>query len=278
VSPEEYMQRAVELGHTTYFTTEHGFQGNLFEAQTLCDKYKLKLIYGVEAYYVDDICDKTDRRSFHLILIGLTEKARYEINRILSIANTDGFYYKPRIGLKELLSLTPTETIVTTACVAGRMFKPKLITTTEEIVGWEEVEELIDDHDPDAGTRKRNKPIYKTEIEGPDSWYTDFFVPVKNHFKDNFYLEVQAHNDPSQIEYNKKILEVARRTNTKIIHACDSHYIYPKDSRNRDLFLSAKDLILNLNIYKIYHFARTVAFILVIITILLQRFRPCLFR
>ena len=30
--PEYYMKRAVELGHTTYFTTEHAYQSNIFEA------------------------------------------------------------------------------------------------------------------------------------------------------------------------------------------------------------------------------------------------------
>ena len=123
VKPEDYMKRAVELGHTEYVTTEHGFQGNIFEAYTLCQKYGLKCIYGVEAYYVDDMYDKTSRANYHIMLVAMTEKARKEINRILSIANTDGFYYKPRIDMKCLLSLTPTDTVITTACVASRMFK-----------------------------------------------------------------------------------------------------------------------------------------------------------
>ena len=236
------MKRAVELGHTTYFTTEHGFQGNLFETQTLCEKYGLKPIYGVEAYYVDDISDRTDRTAYHLMLIGMTERARYEINKILSVANTSGFYYKPRIGLKELLSLTPSDTIVTTACIAGRLFKPKSCVVTDEIIGWEEVEELFDDHDLGAGTHKVNKPVYKKEIIGPDSWYTDFVVPVKEHFGKNFYLEVQSHNVPSQIEYNKKILKLAEKENIEIIHACDSHYIHTLDAPMRDLFLRAKGI------------------------------------
>lgn len=128
VKPIDYVKRAIELGHKEYVTTEHGFQGNIYEAYTLCQEHGLKCIYGVEAYYVDDINDKTSRINYHLMLVALTENARREINKILSIANTDGFYYKPRIDLKMLLSLTPGETIVTTACVAGRMFKD----------GWEE--------------------------------------------------------------------------------------------------------------------------------------------
>lgn len=197
--PIDYINRAKELGHTTYFTTEHGYQGNIFEAHTLCKEHGLKCIYGVEAYYVDDINDKSSRAMYHIILIAMTEDARKEINKIMSTANTDGYYYKPRIDLNMLLSLTPTDTIVTTACIAGRMFKD----------GWEE----------------------------------NFLKPVQGHFKNNFFLEVQAHVDDKQKEYNKKILDAHRKYGIPLIHANDSHYIYPKDSKNRDLFLKAKGIV-----------------------------------
>lgn len=121
--PEDYIKRAVELGHTTYFTTEHGFQGNIYEAHTLCEQYNLRCIYGVEAYYVNDMHDKSSRSNYHLMLVAMTDNGRKEINKIMSLANTDGFYYKPRIDLKCLLSLTPTDVVVTTACVASPMFK-----------------------------------------------------------------------------------------------------------------------------------------------------------
>ena len=197
--PIDYINRAKELGHTTYFTTEHGYQGNIFEAHTLCNDNGLKCIYGVEAYYVDDVNDKSSRTMYHIILIAMTENARKEINKIMSTANTDGYYYKPRIDLKMLLSLTPTDTIVTTACVAGRMFKD----------GWEE----------------------------------KFLKPVKGHFKNNFFLEVQAHTDDKQKEYNKKILDAHKKYGIPLIHANDSHYIYPSDAKNRDLFLKAKGIV-----------------------------------
>ena len=197
--PIDYINRAKELGHTTYFTTEHGYQSNIFEAHTLCKEHGLKCIYGVEAYYVDDVNDKTSRLMYHIILIAMTENARKEINKIMSTANTDGYYYKPRIDLSMLLSLTPTDTVVTTACIAGRMFKD----------GWEE----------------------------------NFLKPVKNHFKNNFFLEVQAHVDDKQKEYNKKILDVHKTYGIPLIHANDSHYIYPQDSKNRDLFLKAKGIV-----------------------------------
>ena len=87
--PIDYINRAKELGHTTYFTTEHGYQGNIFEAHTLCNDNGLKCIYGVEAYYVDDIADKSSRAMYHIILIAMTERSRQEINKIMSTANTE---------------------------------------------------------------------------------------------------------------------------------------------------------------------------------------------
>ena len=197
--PEDYIKRAVELGHTTYFTTEHGFQGNIYEAHTLCEQYGLKCIYGVEAYYVDDMYDKSSRSNYHLMLVAMNDNGRKEINKIMSLANTDGFYYKPRIDLKCLLSLTPTDVIVTTACVASPMFKG-------------------------------------------DNWENTFLKPVYNHFGKNFYLEVQNHNELVQIEHNKRLLKVKEKYGIQLIHANDSHYIYPEDAKYRDLFLNAKGM------------------------------------
>ncbi|EPB8173106.1 PHP domain-containing protein [Clostridium perfringens] len=122
VKPEHYIKRAKELGHTTYFTTEHGWGGNIFEAYELCHQNNLKCIFGVEAYYVDDMYEK-DRSNYHIILIAKNELGRKEINKIISKANTDGFYYKQRIDLSCLLSLNPNNVYVTTACVGSRLFK-----------------------------------------------------------------------------------------------------------------------------------------------------------
>lgn len=199
VKPSDYIDRAKELGHTTYFTTEHGFQGNIFEAHKLCHEAGLKPIYGVEAYYVDDAAVKETRENYHIVLIAMTNNGRKQINKIISNAQTTGFYYKPRIDLNELLSLNPSEVVITSACIATRMFKK-------------------------------------------DDWKERFFEPVYKHFGKNFFLEVQDHNHPSQIELNKKILRLHKETGVQIIHGCDSHYIKPEDSKVRSQFLKAKGM------------------------------------
>lgn len=215
--PIDYINRTIELGHTTYFTGEHGFQGNIWEAQELCEEHNIKSIYSVEAYYVDDIEDKTDRKAYHIMLIALTNRARYEINKIMSIANTDGFYYKPRIGLKELLSLTPDETIVTSACIAGRL-STLLIYEDGNFIDYASPEQQAE-------------------------CFEKFLYPVMEHFGNNFYLEVQDHKNIKQVRYNQVIMALHNKFNIPLIHANDSHYIYEGDSYYRDMFLKAKGMV-----------------------------------
>lgn len=118
IKAEEYVKRAVELGHTAYFTTNHGSGGDIFESRTLCDKYGLKCIFGMEGYIVPNPLQK-DNRNYHIIIIPRTDKARKKVNLISSRANVEGYYYKPRIFLEDLLSLDKNDVYITTACVAG---------------------------------------------------------------------------------------------------------------------------------------------------------------
>ena len=186
--PIDYIKRAIELGHKEYVTCEHGYQGNIYEAYTLCQENNLKCIYGVEAYYVDDIEDKSSRAMYHIILIAMTENARREINKIMSTANTDGYYYKPRIDLKLLLSLTPSETVVTTACIAGRMFKE----------AWEE---------------KFLKPIY-------NHFGNNFYLEVQSHVDKD-----QAEYNKKILEVHRQYnIPIIHANDSHYIHPEDAKY------------------------------------------------------
>ena len=115
---EEYVKRAVELGHTTYFTTNHGTGGDIFEAKTICDKYGIRCLFGIEGYIVPNPLEK-DSRNYHIIIIPTANKARRKVNLLNSRANEEGFYYKPRIFVEDLLALDKDDIYITTACVAG---------------------------------------------------------------------------------------------------------------------------------------------------------------
>lgn len=127
VKPTDYFQRMLELGHTKYFTTEHGYQGNILETlrqaeifnKDLPQDKQIQVVVGVEAYFTERTEDK-DRKSYHVNLIALNDRGVEQINNIMSYANIEGFYYKPRIDFKSIMTyINPRDVICTSACVAG---------------------------------------------------------------------------------------------------------------------------------------------------------------
>lgn len=194
---EEYILKALEYGHTNYYTTNHGSFGDIFEARTLCNKYDLHCIAGIEGYIVPDASEK-DKRNYHIIVIPKTDAARKKMNYVSSMANINGFYYKPRFFMKDLLDLDKDDVYITTACVAG----------------------LLRDDD---SIEKIFKPLYR-------------------HFGDNVMLEVQTHNDPIQIEINKKAIYYAEQYKLPLIAANDSHYIDDSGKQERLELLKGKHI------------------------------------
>ena len=71
----------------------------------------------------------------------------------------------------------------------------------------------------------------------------ELIVKMKNYFGGHLFLEVQDHNEEIQKEVNKTVIRLSQKYNIRIIHANDSHYIYPEDAKYRDLFLKAKGII-----------------------------------
>ena len=106
-----------------YTTVEHGWAGNYFKQYDDLEKFNkkngtnIRWIYGAEAYWVKDR-HESDRSNCHIVLLARTDKGRKAINKILSIANKDGYYARPRIDL-ELIGLLPYDDVmITTACIA----------------------------------------------------------------------------------------------------------------------------------------------------------------
>lgn len=114
---EDYAKRAVELGHKVISSVEHGWQGYYFETYELAKKYDLKFIFGAEAYWVKNRLEK-DRTNGHIVMLAKNENGRRAINSILSTANEDGYYFRPRVDVELLLSLPADDVMITTACIA----------------------------------------------------------------------------------------------------------------------------------------------------------------
>lgn len=68
------------------------------------------------------------------------------------------------------------------------------------------------------------------------------FETIYGHFNKNFYLEVQNHQYDIQTSHNKNMLLLKQHYGLKLIHANDSHYIYPEQSKDRLNFLKGKGM------------------------------------
>ncbi len=68
------------------------------------------------------------------------------------------------------------------------------------------------------------------------------FETVYGHFGKNFYLEVQNHPFDIQINHNRNMLMLKQHYNMQLIHANDSHYIYPEQANDRVKFLKGKGI------------------------------------
>lgn len=119
---EDYAKRAVELEHKIISTMEHGFQGRYIEGYELANKYNLKFLFGVEAYWVKNRLEK-DNTNAHICIFAQNENGRQCINDILAEANISGFYYQPRIDLDLIFSLPKDDVWVTSACLAFWKYK-----------------------------------------------------------------------------------------------------------------------------------------------------------
>ena len=106
-----------------YTTVEHGWAGNYFKQYDDLEKFNkkngtnIRWVYGAEAYWVKDR-HQPDRSNCHIVLLARTDKGRKAINKILSIANKDGYYARPRIDLELIDQLPYDDVMIATACVA----------------------------------------------------------------------------------------------------------------------------------------------------------------
>ncbi len=70
----------------------------------------------------------------------------------------------------------------------------------------------------------------------------EIVIQLHNHFKNNFFLEVQYHNTEIQRNLNKRIIDLSNRYKIPIIMGCDSHYISEDKAWERDEYIKSKGI------------------------------------
>ena len=178
-----------------------------------------KPIFGTEAYCAPvNIAKREGRadRGWHLILLAKNKTGYKNLCKLASIAYTDGFYYNPRID-HSLLEKYHEGIIASSACLGGEV----------------------------------PQKIMNGDIKGAEETIMWF----KSLFGDDYYLELQRHKTDKpggdqevyarQVEVNKVILELAKKTNTKIICTNDAHFVEEEHGEAHDRLIclsTGKDL------------------------------------
>ncbi|MDP3066110.1 MAG: PHP domain-containing protein [Methanobacteriaceae archaeon] len=183
-----------EMGFESLAITDHGTLGGWVEFQRECEKNKIKPLLGIEFYVADNYTNKNTER-YHVVAIARNQEGIKSIFKLNDISHRDGFYYKPRILLEHLIE-NKEGLIVLSACTLGVVAK-----------------HIVDDRPAQAIWTAKH---------------------LKEHFGDNFYMELQPHDFDHQHKVNPEIIKISEDFNIKLVVTTDSHYLRQQDQKAHD--------------------------------------------
>jgi DNA polymerase III subunit alpha len=184
--------------------TDHGCMFGAWTFHKQARKEGIKPIIGMEAYVAPgDRRDRSrsgqgERAYYHLVLLARDMVGYKNLVKLSSIGYTEGFYHKPRVD-REVLARHHEGIIVSSACMAGEVARHLM-----------------------AGN--------PTGAKEAAEWYA-------NLFDGRYYLEVQAHDTPGQVELNQQIFELGTDLGLPVVATNDAHFLQPEDHEAHDILL-----------------------------------------
>jgi DNA polymerase-3 subunit alpha len=197
------LKRARDFGMEAVSITDHGTMFGALEFYQKADKAGIKPIIGCEFYVAPrSISDRTpqDNKGLtHLIILAENQEGYRNLCRLATIAQLQGFYYRPRID-KDVLKQHSTGLIGLSACLHGAI--PRLV--------------------------QEGKPEQADEAA---NFYLNIFG------EGNFFLEVQNNGIAVQEEVNQALLDMSKRLSIPLVASNDCHYLNKEDVRAHDVLL-----------------------------------------
>lgn len=198
-----------EQGMQAVAMTDHGTLSGAIEFYKAATENDVKPIIGMETYMaartLHDKDPGKDKPNFHLILLAMNNAGYQNLLRLSTIANLEGFYYKPRID-HQLLEKYNEGLIVLSGCIGG-----------------------------EVGDALRNGQY--DEAKKIAVWY-------KSVFGDRYYFEVQDHGHPEhpskwseQHAVNEQIFKLSKELEIPCVVTCDAHYLKHEDQEAHEILL-----------------------------------------
>ena len=199
---DDLISRALEYDMPAVALTDHGAMYGALQFYEKAKKAGIKPLVGCEFYVsqTSRLChDRKAGTNFHLVLLAMDETGYRNLMKLATIAQTEGFYYKPRID-REVIAEHNEGLIALTACMKGE-------------VPW-----CIRNNDMD-GARKKARELLDI-------------------FGDRLYFEIQENSIPEQKIINDGLMELGRELGVKLVATNDCHYLNRDESYAHEVLLS----------------------------------------
>lgn len=139
---KQYAELAKSSGQTHLALTNHGNIDGVIEHQKQCVAAGISPIIGCEMYMVSDIQVKQrGEKRYHITLLVENQIGWNNLLRLLTIANIDGFYHRPRIDHKTLIRHI-NGLVILSACAGSFLHMPdgeKYLKDYIDILGQERI-------------------------------------------------------------------------------------------------------------------------------------------
>jgi len=196
------VKRAKELGMPAVAMTDHGVMYGAIDFYKACMAEGIKPLIGCEVYILANAHRSSRDKNipyYHLVLLAKDLEGYHNLARINTIANLEGFYYKPRVD-KETLRKYSKGLIGLAACLQGEI----------------------------------NVQLREGRIDAAETVvreYMDIFDPG------DFYLEMQDHGIPEQKIVNEGVRELCKRIDIKAVITNDVHYLLQHHAEAHEIML-----------------------------------------
>lgn len=212
LSIKKLINTAAKWGHKAVAITDHGVVQAFLEANKIAKKAKMKIIYGMEGYLVEDGDDL--KKSHHIVLLAQTPVGIRNLYKIVSISHLKYLYKsRPRIPRK-IISEYREGIIIGSACEAGELIRAIISDQSEE-----ELLKIADFYD-----------YLEIQPAGNNS-----FMMRSERLE---YAHIKTEEDLRQI--NIKVAEIADRLKKPLVATCDVHFLNPEDEIYRRILMAGK--------------------------------------
>ncbi|PIR45669.1 MAG: DNA polymerase III subunit alpha [Candidatus Vogelbacteria bacterium CG10_big_fil_rev_8_21_14_0_10_50_13] len=193
---KDLVAKAKSLGMPALAVTDHGNLYGAIDFYEEATKAGLKPIIGVEAYVAArsrfDKEPGIDSKRYHLTLLAENLIGYQNLVKMVTAANLEGYYYKPRID-KELMREHAAGIICLSGCLGGELSRAL----------WEK------NKDKAIAIVREHQAIFG---------------------ENNYFLEIMHHPKLERgLEIKNAIIALARELDLPLVATQDSHYLEPAD-------------------------------------------------